>query len=470
MKFAEKLSLALTLLLAALLTVYTVWTQDRQFSADLQAAAAQARAAWEQERYAMQTTLESGGDVTAWASGYQGSHSGAPARLAVYENGRAQYSTLPAALGQDELAKALDGSGQPQITLVRDERGTRVLLAAGTVILPDGVRTLVHAQMLDDVWAARGARLRTALAAEAALLALAALLCRYLCRRLTRPLAQLEAASRKIAAGDYARRTALHTGDELESLSASFDEMAGAVQEKIEALENSVRARDDFVAAFTHELKTPVTSMLGYADLLRGAETQAETRRLAAQYIYHESERLEALGGKLMALMRLNGEPPALGPVALDAVLRRLRRALPPGAPEPELPACGLKVEADADLLVDLLYNLVQNARAATPADGRVWVEAAEQNGCVALCVCDTGCGVPAADLPHLCEAFYRMDKSRARQQGGSGLGLALCARIAALHGTQLCFESEVGRGTAVRLTLAAAQPAKEAERDEKEV
>ena len=246
--------------------------------------------------------------------------------------------------------------------------------------------------------------------------------------------------------------------------------MAGAVQEKIEALENSVRARDDFVAAFTHELKTPVTSMLGYADLLRSAETQAETRRLAAQYIYHESERLEALGGKLMALMRLNGEPPALGPVALDAVLRRLRRALPTGAPEPGLPACGLTVEADADLLVDLLYNLVQNARAATPADGRVWVEAAEQNGRVALCVCDTGCGVPAADLPHLCEAFYRVDKSRARQQGGSGLGLALCARIAALHGTQLCFESEVGRGTAVRLTLAAAQPAKEAERDEKEV
>ena len=187
MKFAEKLSLALTLLLGrAVDRVYRLDAGPAIFRRPAGGRRAGARRL-EQERYAMQTTLETGGDVTAWASGYQGSHSGAPARLAVYENGRAQYSTLPAALGQDELAKALDGSGQPQITLVRDESGARVLLAAGTVILPDGVRTLVHAQMLDDVWAARGVRLRTALVAEAALLALAALLCRYLCRRLTRP-------------------------------------------------------------------------------------------------------------------------------------------------------------------------------------------------------------------------------------------------------------------------------------------
>ena len=224
--------------------MYTVWTQDRQFSADLQAAAAQARAAWEQERYAMQTTLETGGDVTAWASGYQGSHSGAPARLAVYEKRPRAVQHAARRAGAGRTVQSLDGSGQPQITQVRDR--TRNAGAAGGghgFILPDGVRTLVHAQMLDDVWggarraAAHGAGGRSgpAGAGSAAV--------PVFVPPPDRPLAQLEAASRKIAAGDYARRTALHTGDELESLSASFDEMAGAVQEKIEALENSVRAR-----------------------------------------------------------------------------------------------------------------------------------------------------------------------------------------------------------------------------------
>ena len=76
---------------------------------------------------------------------------------------------------------------------------------------------------------------------------------------------------------------------------------------------------------------------------------------------------------------------------------------------------------------------------------------------------CCGGCGVPAADLPHLCEAFYRVDKSRARQQGGSGMGLALCARIAQLHGTRLDLKSRPGKGTTVAFTLPKAPPAKEA-------
>lgn len=204
------------------------------------------------------------------------------------------------------------------------------------------------------------------------LLALAAAGSRLLCRRLTRPLARLEQTSRQIAAGDYGRRTALRTGDELASLSASFDEMADAVQEKIEQLQENLQAREDFVAAFTHELKTPITSMLGYADLLRSAETTPQTRQLAAQYIYQESRRLEQLGGKLMALMQLAGSPPALEPTALAVVFYRLRRSLPPGEPRAELPDTDARVLADAVLLEDLLYNLIKNARTATPADGQL--------------------------------------------------------------------------------------------------
>ena len=104
--------------------------------------------------------------------------------------------------------------------------------------------------------------------------------------------------------------------------------------------------------------------------------------------------------------------------------------------------------------MCDLLYNLVQNARHATPPEGSITLEVSEQEETVALTVRDTGCGIPAGDLPRITEPFYMVDKSRARQQGGSGMGLALCERIAVLHGTHLIFESTPGAGTAVTLTL----------------
>ena len=433
MKFADKLALGLTLLLAAMLTVYNIWTQDRQFTADLQAETARALAAWEQERYDMQNTLAGRSGLAGWVAAYQGSHSGAPALLGVFEpDGTALYATLPPTLPVDTLQRALTGEGQPRVVLVQDSLGARYLLAAGLAVL----------------------------------LALAAAGSRLLCRRLTRPLARLEQTSRQIAAGDYGRRTALRTGDELASLSASFDEMADAVQEKIEQLQENLQAREDFVAAFTHELKTPITSMLGYADLLRSAETTPQTRQLAAQYIYQESRRLEQLGGKLMALMQLAGSPPALEPTALAAVFYRLRRSLPPGEPRAELPETNARVLADAVLLEDLLYNLIKNARTATPADGWVWVEAVARGDRVEVSVRDTGCGIPARNLPRICEPFYRADKSRARAAGGSGLGLALCARIAELHGSRLDIQSREGEGTAVTLCLQAAPPAPETEKE----
>ena len=249
MKFAEKLSLALTLLLAALLTVYTVWTQDRQFSADLRAAAAQARAAWEQERYAMQTTLESGGDVNRLGVRLPGQPQAArPQGWPYTKTARAQYSTLPAALGLDELAKA-PGRQRPAADHAGARRTRNAGAAGGGHGHPAGRRADAGARANTGrcVGGARRARLAHGAGGPKRPCWRWRRCCAGICAAAwTRPLAQLEAASREIAAGDYARRTALHTGDELESLSASFDEMAGAVQEKIEALENSVRARDDF--------------------------------------------------------------------------------------------------------------------------------------------------------------------------------------------------------------------------------
>lgn len=229
--------------------------------------------------------------------------------------------------------------------------------------------------------------------------------------------------------------------------------------EKLQAL-NDRQSR--FVADLTHELKTPLTSMIGYADLLRSAPLDESRRRAAADAIYHESTRLESLSQQLLALQGLQTDGVTLGSVPVAAVFADVARSLPDAALDCDAPA-GAAVRADRVLLADLLRNLVLNALHAEPKDGTVHLTCAEAGGQWRLTVRDNGCGVPAGALPHLTEPFYRVDKARARANGGSGVGLALCAEIAAAFGTKLEFESTPGEGTTVAICLQ-----KEAADDEK--
>ena len=229
--------------------------------------------------------------------------------------------------------------------------------------------------------------------------------------------------------------------------------------EKLQAL-NDRQSR--FVADLTHELKTPLTSMIGYADLLRSAPLDESRRRAAADAIYHESTRLESLSQQLLALQSLQTDGVTLGSVPVAAVFADVARSLPDAALDCDAPA-GAAVRADRVLLADLLRNLVLNALHAEPKDGTVHLTCAEAGGQWRLTVRDNGCGIPAGALPHLTEPFYRVDKARARANGGSGVGLALCAEIAAAFGTKLEFESTPGEGTTVAICLQ-----KEAADDEK--
>ena len=216
-----------------------------------------------------------------------------------------------------------------------------------------------------------------------------------------------------------------------------------------------------FVADLTHELKTPLTSLIGYADLLRGGTLDAERRRTAAEALYHESARPESLSQQLLALNGLQADGVVLRPVRVAAAFADAVRSLPDVVLDCDAPAEAV-VLADRVLLADLVRNLALNAWHAGPQDGAVHLRCTDAGECWRLTVQDTGCGIPAEALPHLTEPFYRVDKARARANGGSGVGLALCAQIAEAFGTQLTFASRVGEGTTVTILLQ-----KEAEHEE---
>ena len=368
---------------------------------------------------------------------------------------RVTAQDVPAALwrGDTLVCATLEGLqslplGDAATVTVRTENSIYAVYASD---LQGGLR-LVTAYDLTGLYRDRNAALMRFLLLEAAVLAAASAVAALLARRLTRPLAVLTDAGAQIAAGDYARRTDLHTGDEIEELSRSFDKMADAVQEKIADLQEDVQRREDFMGAFAHELKTPMTSIIGYADMLRTLQIDPAEQHEAAGAIYHESRRLEALSYKLLSLLSLSDERLELAPVDLTDLWPQLRMACPQ---VPLLtPQGGAVVHGDADLLLDLLCNLVQNAAKASPAGMPVTVLLADAGDTVALTVQDHGCGIPADKLARVTEPFYMVDKSRARKQGGSGMGLALCQRIAAVHGGTLQISSQVGVGTAVTVTL----------------
>ena len=368
---------------------------------------------------------------------------------------RVTAQDVPAALwrGDTLVCATLEGLqsfplGDAATVTVRTENSIYAVYASD---LQGGLR-LVTAYDLTGLYRDRNAALMRFLLLEAAVLAAASAVTALLARRLTRPLAVLTDAGAQIAAGDYARRTDLHTGDEIEALSRSFDKMADAVQEKNADLQVDVQRRGDFMGAFAHELKTPMTSIIGYADMLRTLQIDPAEQHEAAGAIYHESRRLEALSYKLLSLLSLSDERLELAPVDLTDLWPRLRMACPQ---VPLLtPQGGAVVHGDADLLLDLLCNLVQNAAKASPAGMPVTVLLADAGDTVALTVQDHGCGIPADKLARVTEPFYMVDKSRARKQGGSGMGLALCQRIAAVHGGTLQISSQVGVGTAVTVTL----------------
>lgn len=384
--------------------------------------------------------------ITGYAAGLQ-SDSPPDCFLSLSRGGAALYGTLPA---------GLDGSALANGQMLYARRDGKVYALYRSDLL-DGV-TLCTAFSVTALYDGRARSTARFILMEAVVLVCAALVISQTSKRLTRPLSLLNDASRRIAAGAYDQRTGIRREDEIGELSESFDHMAAAVQEKVQALELSVRQRDDFMGAFTHELKTPMTSIIGYADMLRTLQCDPAEQQEAAEAIFHEAKRLESLSLKLLSLLGLDEEPLTLKPTSMAEVLQTVRRSAGQVCTARgvtlQLPDCACTVQGDADLLADLLYNLIHNAAKASAAGSTVRVLAEPAGDGLRLTVADQGCGIPPEAVARVTEPFYMVDKSRARKSGGSGLGLALCQRIARAHGGQLTVESELGRGTRVSVTI----------------
>ena len=281
---------------------------------------------------------------------------------------------------------------------------------------------------------------------------------------ITKPIKELTIATKKIAEGNYKERVAEGGTDEVGQLAENFNRMAAAVEEKIGELSENARQKEDFVANFTHELKTPLTSMIGYADRIYKKELPREEQKKAAWYIWNEGMRLEALSLKLMDLTVLNHKEFCLQEVRTDQLFYELTEEveflLGEKGVKLELSVEPAYVRVEYDLFQTLFLNLVDNAIKAGAKQihvtGRVERTGEESADRLyfSVKVIDDGSGIPKQEIRRITEAFYMVDKSRSRKQHSAGIGLALSEKIAQIHGSSLKFESDGKRGTSVGICL----------------
>lgn len=292
-----------------------------------------------------------------------------------------------------------------------------------------------------------------------AVVVLGALVSWMLSLLLTRPLRKLSSVTRTIASGDLSCRAEVSVRDEIGVLADDFNFMTDKLEENIRELTDAMQRQEEFMGGFAHELKTPMTSIIGYADLLRGHRLSDDDRRDAANYIFSESQRLEALSLKLLDIIvmkqnELTLEPRRVAPVIVE-VIRLMKPVLVKNKINIYSDYDDSVCLMDTDLIKSLLINIIDNSRKAIgDKGGEIIVDARTIGDNIRIRVADNGRGIPAAELSRITDAFYRVDKSRARAQGGVGLGLSLCLEIAELHGGSISFESYEGKGTRVTVLL----------------
>ena len=332
---------------------------------------------------------------------------------------------LPELLNTETRATLLDGVSE------------RLLIAHAL----DGEITLLTALDVSPVYALRRELLRGAAALGLIGLALAGALAIWISGVLTRPLSQLADAAAKLADGDYTAPLPAAKNDEMNALIRAFSRMSAAIDERETALRTQAEERQALIDALAHEMRTPLTAILGGARLLQKSRLSGSQQSELLDTMAREASRLSTMDERLLLLTRLDHEAPAFAPFDSQAMAREALSVFD-----------GVRLEGDdavfvgeRELTILLLRNLVVNAQRAGGKEAvRVTLH---PDG---FDVTDYGCGMTKEQIARAFEPFYKADKARTRSAGGAGLGLPLCRKIARLHHGELHMESEIGRGTRV--------------------
>ncbi len=470
MKFADKLFLATTALLTLIFTVFGAWMLSSDFSVLLDREIE--RGCNESRMFAFlfemgyRSTEEYGAEyaVSRTLDGILDSVENAENHCFVLSGGEwicgAEFMEGKALKQEAEsLGTHTEKAGEYAYKICRAEGNFYLLVVCAAASGPDV--SLGMCRELNEIYQIRRTLLGQYRIALAVLLIVAMVGSYFLSRYITKPIVSLGKTASRIADGEFSLRSGNPGSDEIGQLARDFNRMADRLVRQMEEKILEAKQKEDFTAAFAHELKTPLTSIIGYADMMNTMKLSDAERAEAAFYIFSQGKRLERLSHKLLELVSMDKNPPVMHELQTGQLCEKLRAAM-----RPVWDARGIRgridmekgmIRGDEDLLLSLFYNLLDNANKAMDKGENGFILL--KGSCLAgggyeVKVIDNGRGIPTEEIGRITEAFYMVDKSRSRKEGGAGIGMALCQQIIRLHGADMQIDSRLGEGTVIKVVF----------------
>lgn len=274
------------------------------------------------------------------------------------------------------------------------------------------------------------------------------------------PVNKLIKSTQEIADGNFNERVSIKSKDEIGILAKNFNYMTGMIEDNINELKESAEDKQRFIDDLSHELRSPLTSIIGYTDyLITNKDFDEETFR-ALNYVYKEGKRLEKMSSKLMNLIVLRKEKPKMKNENIKEVLEEIKASMMPRLKDKNMKLIisseEFNILMDRELVIILIKNFIDNAIKACKAGGEIRINTYNTENKI-IKIKDNGVGIPKEDIRKIFEPFYMVDKSRDRRNNGVGLGLSICAKIAEIHNAKIEIESKVGEGTVITIKFQSA-------------
>ncbi|HAS02181.1 MAG TPA: sensor histidine kinase [Brevibacillus sp.] len=353
--------------------------------------------------------------------------------------------------------KELDKLGTDEIRyILRDIDERTILFATNITYINHKSYVFTYMKDLTPVYQERVDQYSFFVKVDVAACILYMLIMYVVSKGLTKPIDRLNRTARVIAQGDFSERVQITTKDEIGVLAKNFNEMASVVEDKINDLELHNQQKQRFINNFTHELKTPLTSIIGFANFLRTTKYKEDIFLDALDVIYSEGKRLESFSLKLMDLVFLEEHHFQMEEHDLKATIAEMEPVLKMKAREKQISIVIDCEEGsllmDKDVMKSLIFNLVDNALKPSAKQQSITLRTYwSDNHCI-LEIIDQGIGIAKEHQDKIFEPFFMTDIARTRSNNGAGLGLSICHSIADIHKASIKVISEVNQGTTIQV------------------
>lgn len=351
-----------------------------------------------------------------------------------------------------------------EIELVKDENlpqkliNNKKIVIIEKIFLSDGSINIVYEKNIDDLRNIKYQWEKMFILLNITFILFIALFIKIILKKITQPLYDIINGIKILEKGDYNNKINVKTNDEFAQIANEFNKMSDTIKNNVEKLKTAVNENQTLAENMAHELKNPLTSIKGFSEYLLKGNIDEANKFIALEYILNETNRLQDLCSKILNISLLKHGELKTEIIDITEIIDNVKKIEYKKITENNISLNIDKninyIAADKTLIVSLIANLIDNAINASTNGSSVYLSLKESNNKIYIIVEDNGKGIDEENIHKIFNSFYRVDKARSRENGGSGLGLALCRSIVELHKGSIKVFSQINKGTKIEIIL----------------